>query len=387
MIYRILVEADKHWGAMSPKKQYLSSYIIKRFLAEFPIDLYVNLGDLYDSKLLLNSKPAIYATRDQIEKCNICAERGIPVRAIRGTRSHDYDQWETFRKFENPGFRIFNELTVEETLPGLKCIYCPDENMSAKEHLEKYVDKIRGDIHNIGFFHGSFDVVLPKILLQLSEDSVSTNLVFEYMEWYKNIQGPMVSGHWHDGQIIDDLIYVGSMDRWSFGEDAIKGFGIVEYDTEEHSYKYLKVPNFFAEEYRTFSMVASKMDVHAINDVVAMIDQELKEHPELHARIRFVIDEPKPSNDTVIESMRYYFSNNKRVSFLIVDEVAKKKKKEKKKEDDQKLTHTYAYVTDKNLSLTRKIRQYIYESTGRDWSDKDIDRFIKRYLDKAEITN
>ena len=71
MIYTIALEADKHWGAARVEDQYRSSYILKKFLSEFPIDLYINLGDFFDTKLLLNSKSSVYAVRDFTEKVEI----------------------------------------------------------------------------------------------------------------------------------------------------------------------------------------------------------------------------------------------------------------------------------------------------------------------------
>ena len=85
MIYNILFEADKHWGATRPEEQYRSSYILKRLLADLKIDLFVSLGDFYDTKLLLNSRASVYALRDMHDRAEICRAKKIPMRVIRGT--------------------------------------------------------------------------------------------------------------------------------------------------------------------------------------------------------------------------------------------------------------------------------------------------------------
>lgn len=379
MIYNILLDADKHWGAMSPKKQYMSSYITKRALYDLPIDLYVNLGDLFDTKLLLNSKPAVYAIRDMQEKLAICDAKGIKVRAIRGTRSHDYDQWEIFRKFESENFRIFTENAIEETLPGLNCIYCPDENMNTSDYLHTYHENIFENPHDIAFFHGSFDVVLPRIVVQLSEDALSTNLVYYYETWSKIVNGPLLSGHWHDGNEIGSLIYVGSSDRWSFGEDEPKGLGLVQYDTETHKYRYHKIENILAENFKTYEVDTYIYNVDAYNALSKLIDSELELDEMLNVRVKITITDDKPENETLIDAFRYYYANEKRVKIVLVNQVQTEKKKKQQKEESE-LDEIYGYIRDPNVSYPEKIRRFVNFMSGKNYTLEDIDRFVSKYL-------
>lgn len=379
LIYNILLEADKHWGAMSPKKQYLSSYIMKRFLYEFPIDLYVHLGDQFDTKLLLNSKPAVYAIQDFQEKLAICKDRNIKVRAIRGTRSHDYDQWEVFRKFENDNFKIFIQNTVEETLPNMTCIYCPDENINTDEYIDRYHDNIFENMIDIGFFHGSFDVVLPRIVTQMSEDSLSTNLVFEYELWSSLIKGPLLSGHWHDGSEYGSLIYIGSYDRWAFAEDEVKGFGIVQYNTETGEYKYIKVPNFFAENYKTYIVDTYIYNIDAYNALSQLIDSELELDSNLKIRVKINVTDEKPENETLIEAFRFYYANSKKVKITVINKLQVEKKKKKKKEETH-MDSVYGYIRDNSISYPEKIGRYITTMTGKQYSLEEIEKFVNKYL-------
>lgn len=387
MIYRIAFEADKHWGAMRPEEQYRSSYILKKFLAEFPIDLYINLGDFFDTKLLLNSKASIYAVRDFTEKVQICASRGIPVRAIKGTRSHDYDQWDIFDNLaHNPlyNFKYFKRCTVEETLPGLNIWYAPEENMSFSDYMSLYRDVLLDEeCINLGAFHGSFDAVMPSIALELA-NSTGTTLVFNYNDCANIVKGPMVAGHWHNGETFGDLAYVGSYDRWTFGEDNIKGFAIYEYNTDTHEYRWIKVPNILAANYKTFDLYTSNYpDSETYKALMDLIDEELNRDPDIQIRISIKINEERPDTDAQLDNLKFHFANERRVHFTLVNQI-KKDQKKKKREANQRLESAYSYVRDNSIDIAEKIARYIKQVLGHTYSNDEIATLIKNYV-KSDI--
>ena len=266
LIYRIAFEADKHWGAMTPEEQYRSSYILKKCLAEMPIDLYINLGDFFDTKLLLNSKSSIYAIRDFTEKVEICQARNIPVRSIKGTRGHDYDQWNAFDRLENrpnSNYRYFSTSTVEETLPGLNIWYAPEENLNFTNYINLYYEMLTAKPIHLAALHGGFDVVMPSFLVEeIQGNSLSTNLVFMYQD-----------------------------DRYNFGEDEVKGFCIYEYNTETEEYRKIKVPNFLAPEYRTYEVYTSLYKgVDEYKALMEAVDANLQASKSMQIRILVRID-------------------------------------------------------------------------------------------------
>ena len=107
MKYNILASADYHWGAMDADKQYEESAFIINYLKSHDIDLYVICGDYFDHRLLMNSKSAFNSIRLIDEIKTLSKEKNFKIVIFDGTESHDYDQLEIFRTFEDENFKIF----------------------------------------------------------------------------------------------------------------------------------------------------------------------------------------------------------------------------------------------------------------------------------------
>jgi DNA repair exonuclease SbcCD nuclease subunit len=384
LLYRIALEADKHWGAMRPEDQYRSSYILKRFLAEYPLDLYINLGDFFDSKLLLNSKASLYAVRDFSEKIELCRSRGIPCRAIKGTRSHDYDQWEIFDKYmRDPqcNFRYFRSCSVEETLPGLRIWYGPEENVNFTQYVNQYADMLLDGTVHLAALHGNFDKIMPALAVQVADtDRDSTTLVYHYDELADMVHGPLIAGHWHDGETYEHLSYVGSYDRWSFGEDELKGFMIVEYDTETEQYRQIKVPNILAGHYKTYELYTSLYKtVKEYKALIEAVDASLKADTKCQVRILVKINEEQSDTDQQLENLKYRFANEKRVHFTVINQL-KKETRSKEREKNRQVNNDLAYIRDPNVPVTETIQRFIEQMCGRHYELEDIERIIAPYL-------
>lgn len=384
MKYRIALEADKHWGAMNVEEQYQSSYILKKFLLEYPIDLYIFLGDFFDTKLLLNSKSSIYAIRDFIEKMEICKLRGIPCRSIKGTRSHDYDQWEVFDRYmadPNYNFQYFKRCSIEETLPGLTIWYAPEENMSFTDYIDTYYDLLTSRPINIAALHGNFDRIMPSVALQALENNAdSTTLVYHYEDLVNIVRGPLVAGHWHNGETSDHLTYVGSYDRWTFGEDEVKGFCILEYDTEDLSYKLIKVPNILAAEYKTYELRTSIFKT--VSEYTALCDTilaDLEKNPSLHVRILCRVDELFSDTEQQIQNVKLRFSDERRVHFTLINQIRQEKKKTEKREK-QEMDKTFGFIYDENLDVAQKIQRYIQVTTGKSYDLDMVRGLVDNYV-------
>lgn len=381
MKYNIIDLADLHWGVIDPALQYSHLEQVFEFIREFtPIHLIVISGDYFDSRLPLNSAAAITAVQWFHELLALAKERDIVVRAFRGTFEHDNNQLEVFRPLEDAHglFKLFNECTYEETLPGLKCIYCPDENINTEFYYYQYAEQIANPI-NIGFFHGSFDVVLPEIVREASEKSLAKSVIFEYNFWEKFIDGPMLAGHWHDGVELDHLIYVGSFERWEFGQDVTKGFGFVQYDTETSEYMYRTIPNMFAIDYRTFTIDTRLFK--SLEDYTALIN-EIKEvsDKDPQTKIRIVVNQTddKPDNESFVKSLKQYFTSNKNTKIVLKNKMKNERKKiERKKNIDT--TNQFGFILDK-VPKQEIIRQFIMTTKSKELSIEAINDIVAKYL-------
>lgn len=385
MKYNILTIADIHFGVMEPEKQYENLELPLIFLEMYKnIDLIVVLGDYFDAILSMNSSAAIYAVRWFSKLLKTAKDNGVKkVRFIRGTKEHDNLQLEAFREMEDEEgfFKLFNENTYEETLPGLRAIYCPDENINAKNYNQIYSQNML-KFPNIGFFHGSFDVVLPDIVVQLSEETSMNNIIYDYNRWSKIVSGPMISGHWHDGNEIGSLIYVGSFDRWAFNEMVDKGFGFIQMDTETNKYFYKKIVNEFADKFITFDIdthLYSTLDEYT--SLIKTVEKELNEKEVVNKRIRILINitDEKPINETFITSIRQFFVNNKLVKIVIKNKIKKDIEKKKKKENIETMDK-YGFIFDKKLDTAETIQKFIMKSKNKDINIDIINDIISKFI-------
>jgi len=386
MIYDIINFCDLHWGAFDINQLSDNLVIVEEFILNYDnIDLVVIPGDYFDMKLPLNSRAAILAVGWLHKFLDICQSKKVKkVRIVKGTTEHDNDQLEVFRSLEdeNGFFKIFNENTVEETLPGLVCIYCPDETIATEEYKMKYIDNIyRNDI-NIGFFHGSFDTVLPDIVTQLSKENSLKNVIFEYDFWKRLIKGPLISGHWHDGNIYEHLIYLGSYDRWHFNEEEPKGFGFIRYNTDTEEYFYKKIVNINAPLYITYTIFSNLYkSIDDYNKLIKDIDDRINSISDIKLKIRIVINimDDKPENESLFLGLKHYYINNSIVKIVIKNKLQKEKKKEQKKKNYD-IKNEFGFVLDKRIPLSEKIQNFILLTKSKSFELDKIEKVINKYI-------
>jgi len=343
MNYNIIIISDLHWGVIEPDLQCKYLEFIKVFIKLYgkEIDLLVILGDYFDNKLSLNSPQAIWANEWFHSILSLCKEYNIKIRMVQGTSSHDNDQLEVFSPLTDDMFQIFFKTTLEETLPDLKCIYCPDETIETSEYEDLYLDEILS-LKDIGFFHGSFDVVYGELLKRKPELLKKNNVIFRYDLWNKTIYGPMIAGHWHDGKQYDNLYYCGTPFRYEFGEEEPKGILFVRYNTENHKYYVKKVLNPLCAEYITYEVYTnlynSKEDYQKIIDdirnILKKFDEDILNLPHKLKIVVYVLDD-KTDNDVLISSLRSEITRYKNVKLKIKNKLKDKLKKEQKKKNEE----------------------------------------------------
>lgn len=355
MKYNVMTIADIHWGVVTPAEQLKSLEFVFSFLNQtiktyMEPDLIVLLGDYFDTKLSLNSQEALIAVQWFHQLYDICYENAITLRMVKGTADHDNDQLEVFRPMEEDGkglFRIIDKTMIEETLPGLSCVYCPDELIQTDEYEKTYLNEIL-QIKDLGFFHGSFDVVYGDLLERKPEMLKKNNVIFRYDLWNPQIKGPMIAGHWHDGKIYDDLYYCGSPFRWKFNEDEAKGFLFTRYDTETQEYMVRKIGNPLCADYLTYEIYTNLyVDRNDYADIIEDIHKILTKMKQsaLNHKLRivvYVVDE-KPENDVFISSLRQELLRFQNCKLTIKNRI-KEKKRKKKIEESQDENEKFSFI-------------------------------------------
>ena len=384
MKYNILAIADIHWGAMDPDEMYNNlQYFLDFIRMKGDIDLVVICGDYFDYRLTLNSKAALKALRWFDELYNTCKDNGVKkLRAIKGTKEHDNDQWEAIHPRETGEFfKKFYICTSEETLPDLHCIYCPDETVNLKDYEELYLKEMMSH-HDIGFFHGNFDTQLPKMVIDQNLEANIPSIIYFKDHWSKVIDGPLVSGHWHVFTDLDPLIYIGSYDRWAFGEEEDKGFLYIQYDTNSHSYYWKHIENPFARKYNTI-IIDNTLCVSP--DDFANLTQDIqdlkKSDPEMKIRVVYQITSENDESLVNFNEFRNLISSIKNVKVDVKDFV-KKRNKEKQKEKVAISSGKYSYILDHPLEIKSNIHEYLLREKNIDIPLETIDSIIGKYIPK-----
>lgn len=388
MKYNIVTISDIHWGCINPKEQLKSLEFIFIFLEEsiknnLKIDLIVLDGDYFDAKLSLNGEETIYGFSWFYRLHKICKENNIKLRVVQGTMDHDNYQLENLTGLQDEDglFKVFLHTELEETLPDLLCCYCPDEMIETSEYESQYMDLIM-QLKDIGFFHGSFDIVFGDLLEYKPEILKKNNVIYNYKLWSDQIKGPLIAGHWHDGKQYEELYYCGSPFRWAFNEDNPKGFLFLQYDTDDSSYYIQKIINPFCGEYITYEVYTNlyntKEDYVKIIDDVQAILKDLTRIDKM--RIVVYINDDKPENDIFLSSLRQQIINYKNCKITIKNKVKDKKKKEKIKERKDE-EDKYNFIYDKN-DTSQIIKSFINAESDNqnDVPIEYIEGQVKKYI-------
>lgn len=383
MKLKILAIADIHWGAMNSEILYNNLSLVLDTIKNNSIDLVVVLGDYFDYKLALNSKQALFAIHWMDELINTCKASNVKkIRILKGTHEHDNNQLEVFSKYDNGDgyFRLFNVNTIEETLPGLKCLYASDENIYTKDYHTIYKDNLNSFL-DVGFFHGNFDFAMPSMICEKYLNNEICNILFQYDIFSKIIRGPLVAGHWHVSMQHDRALYCGSFDRWKYGEEDPKGFYIIDYDTDDYSYSLNFIENKNARIYKELSY---NLSVDTESSFYTNIIEEVANKYNLtdeHIKLVFYNYSNDLSVSEYIDSIRRHFINIPNVKIVEKTDKISKQKKEEIKSKEIDLKQEYAFIFDKSLSISEKIQNYIFLKKGKSIPVDIIDKFISPYID------
>lgn len=381
MHYNIVALGDIHWGCLDANKQFSELQIITEYLETHDVDLVVICGDYFDHKLLLNSQASLMSVEfmNNLRVLSKNEKHPFKIRIFDGTHSHDHNQLEVFRPFDDGDtFRVFRNTTCEETLPGLQCLYAPDETLTNDDYFKTYGEILHLQ-YDIMFFHGSFDVQLGDLL----KDTQAKNVVFEY-DYFSQIAQVMIGGHWHDADHYENVYYTRSVNRWMFGEDNPKGFITCDYNTETKSYEIKRVNNPYTDRYVTFIVDTSLYtDIDKYNSLITLISSEIDNDEDVHIKIKVNITNDDEQNKIYIDNLRYKYSNTRQVKLVIENKVTKKKRKEKS-ESHSVEKDTYAFLFKPETSLCDKIKEFVRITKGielDEWQTKYLSELFKKYID------
>ena len=364
---RFLVVGDIHFGYYPPELLYKEFQLILHTIEDNAIDCVVIAGDYYDTKLSMASAHSVYSVKAFSDLIKSCEEKGIKVRQIKGTNSHDPEnQLKNLAQIANSSrcdYKLILTVDEEEIFPGMNVLYIPEEYMEdSKEYYKEYFNKK----YQLVFGHGMFE-----------ETNFSTKRhtgmkkypVFNSKEMEEICEGPIVFGHIHTAQRIRDRIqYTGSLVRSRFGEEVAKGFYIVDFDNETKETGFEFIENELTMKYDTIEV---NSDNHVfslmVNEQINYFKNLVNNYCRDYLRIKIYTPEDMLNSTTFVDNMNVVFNDMKNVKLQIIDN-SKLKLDKQLKEKVGLLMDKYNFIFDKSVGYDEKIQEYIKLKTGKEIS-------------------
>jgi len=375
----------KHVSAKSLKKQ-LKKHFIQVLEDMKYLDGIFLLGDLMHTIVSLNSdySELFHWFIDKVYK--IAKKRGSVVVIVRGTISHDNDQLSNIKHYVNNDdgvdFRIYE--TVEEiTLwDDYKVLVIPDVKVKQLKEVGKYLKEPKKYDMILG--HGMISQM--EFVTQESENMPTKTYVFDAHELINASKGPVLFGHIHQYQTVDNhFYYVGPFTMLERGNlDA--GFAVVGiYDKDRSKFKVEHYINPDSAAYYELVVTKDILSNIPMDEIIGAIDEVAKEAKENDLITLRIIrgDETESADKVMILENRY----RKDRRFSIIKKI-KNKKEDEREEEQKKRKDKYNYLMDENLSLpsilyiyyTNEVRPTIPDKTSvaAMLTEEDFERALQR---------
>lgn len=366
---------DIHFGIRDSKRLYEELQIVKDYLWEHDVDLLTLNGDYFDCKLSVGDPATFYAVSFFDELIKIVREKKIVLRVLQGTKSHDLNQLQIFKHYEEDislDFRIIETAEEEELFDDqFKVVYIPEEY---PENADEYYARYKTGKYNVMFAHTTFDFVAMPGQIEQSKKDTHTAPVLIWKEWKDALENGFATvGHIHGRNTYGKKIfYSGSFSRWNYGERSDKGFTYYEYDTEKLIYDVRYIDNELAPAYDVISVRELNLDLD--NADVSMVQESLnvfvngkKETDNLRIDLSGLSKEK-------IEILREHYKTIPNIKIEVRDDrkISLKESAAKKEEFEK-----YHYITKRQMPLNETIKKFCKEDLKKDIALKDIDGVLK----------
>ena len=356
--------ADIHFGASSSLTMKLYENLNKNFIdkiKQYSPDIIAVCGDLFDQKLALTTVEStcaqlfIHRLKDNFPNSLIIL--------IRGTKSHDLNQLDSFKGLVSEKFRIYNTVS-EDYYKGFRFLVIPEEYYPDKTVYEKYFKT--SEKYDWCFFHGLFSFA-GSYALQVGNKY--NKICFTVDDFKDCVFGKVVGGHIHDPLESGNVQYCGSFERWKHGEEKPKGFRIHKYDeTTKQVILDEFITNDDAQKYIT--LLFSDIDATDLEKLVLFLKEKSKGLTSLRIKIC--------KTDTISENE----INNLVAACLKLDNVVlykenrikpKKDNEESQKRAEERKSRIKEY---EGLTFNQITKKYAKEILGKDITEEMISEVL-----------
>ena len=392
MSYTGMLIADLHIGVINIQKQYdeIKEILLDQIRREKP-NFIIFLGDYFDHKISLNDEATYYAVRIITEIVRICKSNDMmntKIRFVYGTESHEWDQYKFLNAIDTDfDIRVIRYCEEEELFPDLNVLYIPEEHLYNKgEYYEKFLSQPKK--YDYIFGHGIIREVMKEAAI--ISDSNNSNRkkvpIFSTGELTYACKGQVYFGHYHIHTNINDTVfYVGSYNRWCFGEEDPKGFYLIakttdEYDEDEYMYEF--IVNNLTDTYKTISFGydnAIFKDQEVMTKKLKQIDKLVKDNIFNHVRFEFNIPQNSFNPEYIMNFVKEKYRFNDSIKVNIVHGYQEEKKK-KEKEEIEKWNEENAPYFNRNISIEDKVSYFINMEFKREITPEKVDIYLNKEL-------
>lgn len=366
MIIKGVAISDLHFGIRDSARLYKELSIVKDYLEKNDVQILNINGDYFDRKLSMTEPAANYAILFFDDLVRICKKKGIIMRVLQGTRSHDLNQISIFYHYSSDlNIKFFEEI-AEEELFGAKFLYIPEEY---PENSEEYYKEYKEKKYNLILGHGTWnEMAFADQIENGARNDLNTAPVFFFKEWSNSVEnGVIIFGHIHSRHILSKKIYYpGSYTAWDFSDRSERGFATYEIDTDKNETKVTLVTNTLAPRYDVYKLKDHYEDFSkvSIEEVKTFIDELLKGTDNLKVDISGLSEEK-------IKMLREVYKDNSSIKFEQKDIQTLL---EAKKETQEAVYDKYSYILKRELPLDKTVQRFIKEEYGK---DIDLDKITK----------
>ena len=389
---RILLFADIHIGSIKEIAYVYNTItdIIEKEVEFKKTDMVVILGDYFDRLFKVNEEYVSLAINVMSYLIRACSRSNTKIRIVYGTESHEMNQYKLFNYHitsSDIDLKIFDTVS-EEDIDGYKILYIPEEYIMDKEkHYHEYL--YSGRHYNYIFGHGIIEDGMPSIVSYSNENNKNKEKQvprFKSGE-FSNISDITVFGHYHCYTAMNNVYYLGSLFRSSFGEESSKGYGIIE------DKKFTFIENDKAYIYKTYEYGPTSDVYDSAENIMREINRIKDENRELfsgerNGKIRLLFRTPENLDPAFKENLHGLITNDNLISSLI-----KEPNNDLINEIKEDLEDEFDFIIDPSLGILDKIYRYIcmqyddppftIEKLG-DYIGKSIEGFNKPYNDYTQ---
>lgn len=377
---RILLIADLHIGSIKDIAYFynVTTDIIEKEVIFKKTDVVMILGDYFHKLFKVNEEYVSLAINIMSYLIRACKRSNTKIRIIYGTESHEMNQYKLFNYHitsSDVDIKIFDTVT-DETIDGKNILYIPEEYINNKHnHYSKY---LYSDKHyDYIFGHGIIEDGMPSIVSYSNENNKNNE---KQVPRFKSgelsaVSNITVFGHYHCyTDMHNNVYYLGSLFRDSFGEEEPKGYGIIEDD------KFMFIENTEAYIFKTYEFSPSSNIYDSSENIMNEITKIKNEYADIfngnkHGRIRLVFKTPESLDPTFRENLKTILFNDSHITPLIKDTSNDLISEIKEDIDDE-----YDFILDSSLPITDKIHQYITKQYDEPLSIEILEKYIKKSL-------